>query len=410
MPFSVICTGCGEPMEVPDDYPRRKMRCPECGVMCEIPPPGKERIPVRPKTSRAPRPDSPSPLPLSPEGRGGNLGPRSPEVKEGNPGPRSPDAREGNMGRGSPEGRRGRHSADEERAWREGAAEPTGYGLKDDTAPVVFPIAELADADDDDGKPYLVSGGVPKPCPNCKAEMEPTAVVCISCGYDRRTRKTPKKTHEPFERTWEPGLPFARRLQICLALMGAFFLLGLGGTIASREWLSFILSWLTFTGMMLFLFGTYDRVNLTRNERGQVRLYHALRFGFIEFKNERIVLGDYEGIVTGRVSEWGCFPAAFTGLLLLSGLLSAMNIMFSALAADQIGFLEYIGMLFFLVLGFVPAGIAYVVFFHKIQFFVALSEAHGYPAKKLYQGWDEAYSVDVAATVSKITTLAYRTG
>jgi hypothetical protein len=274
----------------------------------------------------------------------------------------------------------------------------------------VFPIAELADADDDDGKPYLVSGGVPKPCPNCKAEMAPTAVVCVSCGYDRRTRKTPRKTYEPVERMWEPGLPFARRLWICLALIGAFFLLGLGGTIVSGEWLSFILSWFTFSGMMLFLFGTYDRVNLTRNERGQVRLYHAIRFGFIEFKNERIMLKDYDGIVTGRVSELGCFPMAFTALLVLSGLLSAMNIMFGALAADSIGFLQYLSMLFFLVLGFVPAGIAYVVFFHKIQFFAALSEAHGFPAKKLYQGWDEAYSVDVATTVSQVTTLQYRTG
>src|SRR5436309_12510778 len=38
---SVICHGCGQTLPIPDGYERRKMRCPQCGVICELPDPGK---------------------------------------------------------------------------------------------------------------------------------------------------------------------------------------------------------------------------------------------------------------------------------------------------------------------------------------------------------------------------------
>ena len=30
---------------------------------------------------------------------------------------------------------------------------------------------------------------VEAPCPNCKADMAPEAVICMACGYNRRTGK-----------------------------------------------------------------------------------------------------------------------------------------------------------------------------------------------------------------------------
>src|SRR5579862_6489411 len=38
MSFTIICHGCGAQISVADDYPRNKMQCPECGVMCPVPP------------------------------------------------------------------------------------------------------------------------------------------------------------------------------------------------------------------------------------------------------------------------------------------------------------------------------------------------------------------------------------
>src|SRR5436305_12674735 len=36
MLLSVICHSCGHRVELADDFARRKVRCPECGVMCEV--------------------------------------------------------------------------------------------------------------------------------------------------------------------------------------------------------------------------------------------------------------------------------------------------------------------------------------------------------------------------------------
>src|SRR5438477_1337781 len=66
MPFSVVCHGCGQRLEVADDYSRRKMRCPECGVMCEIPVSDKERAATRSARAKSPAPSQSPPPELVP--------------------------------------------------------------------------------------------------------------------------------------------------------------------------------------------------------------------------------------------------------------------------------------------------------------------------------------------------------
>jgi hypothetical protein len=355
MPFSVVCQGCAQSLEVADDYPRRKMRCPHCGVMCELPPPGKERTaltkPVKPRAEKAHRPE-PQPVPQ---------------------------------------------------------ATPTAVK----PAPVVPPQpaeAVYEVSNEDDGRPYGVGGGLPKPCPNCQKEMDPNARVCVSCGYDYETGKAPDKVYEPVEREWEAGMPFKRRLKLALICLGGFFVLGFVGTLANGAWLSFALSWLTFAGMVLFLFGTYDRVNLSRNKRGQVKLHYAWRFCFMEFRSERVPLKDYDGVVTGRVGEIGIMHWVMFGLLILSGVMSSANLAIGALLRDKVDFFDWLGMLVLMVLSFVPAGITYYIFFLKIEFYTALSAGHGYPALYLYKGWHEEHMKELAETIGKVTTLSYQRG
>jgi hypothetical protein len=352
MPFLVVCTGCAQRLEVADDFPRRKMRCPHCGVMCELPPSGKERaalsIPVKPKVEKAARPESQPVRQSAPI-----------TVKPTAAGPEPPE-----------------------------------------------PIYRFSDADD--GKPYPVDGGLPKLCPNCNKELEPNARLCISCGYDYETGKAPEKIFDPVEREWEAGMPFKRRLKYAVLGAIAFFLLGLAGTIFSGEWLSFILSWLTFAGMVFFLFGTFDRVNLSRNKRGQVKLHYSWRCCFIEWKSDRILLKDFDGVVTGRVSEAGILHWALFGLLVLSGVMSSANIAIGALAAEKVHFLEWLGMIVLMVLGFVPAVVTFYIFFVKIEFFTALSAGHGFPAQYLYKGWKEEHMNELAETISKVAVLPYQ--
>ena len=49
MSDTIVCHGCGATVPVPDDYARNKMQCPECGVMCPVPPgrPTKKKVAER---------------------------------------------------------------------------------------------------------------------------------------------------------------------------------------------------------------------------------------------------------------------------------------------------------------------------------------------------------------------------
>jgi hypothetical protein len=360
MPFGVICQGCARKLEVADDYPRRKLRCPHCGAMCEVPPPGKERaaltIPPKSKAEKTKPAESQS------------AAPASPVAIKSTPTPVKP-------------------------------------------IPVVSQRAEevYQFSDADDGKPYGVDGGIPKPCPNCLNEMEPDARICVACGYDRDTGNAPEKVFEPVEHEWEAGWPFQKRLKYCLLAAGVFMMLGLVGTIASHEWLSFILSWLTFSSMMLFMFGTFDRVNLERNKRGQVKLDYSWRCCFVEFRSERAAMKDFDGVVTGRIGEIGCLHWALFALLVLSGVLSALNLVLNALSPDtKVDVLDWLGMIILMVLGFVPAAIAFYIFFVKIEFYVALCAGHGFPAMYLYKGWDEDHMQELAKTISSVANLPYQ--
>src|SRR5437588_656485 len=50
MPRSATCPSCGRVLQLADDFQRRKVRCPECGVYCEVPGPGGESPSPKPAT------------------------------------------------------------------------------------------------------------------------------------------------------------------------------------------------------------------------------------------------------------------------------------------------------------------------------------------------------------------------
>ena len=55
MSTAIVCHGCGARLTVPDDYPRNKMQCPECGVMCPVPP---RPVPTKKAEERKPAEDA----------------------------------------------------------------------------------------------------------------------------------------------------------------------------------------------------------------------------------------------------------------------------------------------------------------------------------------------------------------
>src|SRR5262249_59404596 len=57
MSVTLICNGCGGKVKVPEGHAKAKLRCPECGVMCEVPEEARGRAaPKAPARSAAPAP------------------------------------------------------------------------------------------------------------------------------------------------------------------------------------------------------------------------------------------------------------------------------------------------------------------------------------------------------------------
>jgi hypothetical protein len=317
MSFTTICHGCGQSVDIDDGYQRAKIRCPACGVMCEVPPPQTRKPAAKKKPARAAAPTAPpTPEPaISPADTG------APATKK-QPAPPPP--------------------------------------------PAPKPLPEFG-SDEDDGKPYFVSGGELKKCPECNKVLETEAVVCDRCGFDLQTGKKPTKTYSTIERQWEAGWPFRKRRALFIGCQVVILSLGLLAAVAEGAWVGFVTAWLLFTGLSAFLLGTYDRIDLTRNKRGQVKLSKSYRIFFFLRPAKTYKLSQFEGVVTGRVND-----VDFTDLIITAILLP---------------------------IGLIPAILWWWYFIHHDQFFVALSKDHGFPSDILYQGLSQEHAEDIATTV-----------
>jgi hypothetical protein len=242
MSASTICHGCGLPLHVPEDYARSKMRCPECGVMCEVPPP-EARKPVERKAA----------------------------------------------GRAAPARKRPR-----ERRRPDPAPEPP--------IPAAPPPPEPAD-DPDDGLPYRMAAGAMQKCPECGKELPANAATCPACAAKDRAVEKPPKVYAPVEYHWEAGWSLHKRVIAFIACQ-AVVLPGLVYTVAQTgEWWGSFTIWFFFTAVLAFVAGTYDRVDLERSRRGRVKLSKHWRVLFFPGRTTRYDVLEFEGIRTGMARD-----------------------------------------------------------------------------------------------------------
>jgi hypothetical protein len=136
-------------------------------------------------------------------------------------------------------------------------------------------------------------------CPGCGQGLLPDAVLCVACGFDLKAgTKRVRTEFQPVERRWEAGWPFRRRLTFFILLQAVIVPLATLGAVLDRAFFPFFIPWLMFSVLLAFLLGTYERVDLTRNERGRVALSKTWRVCFIERAAEKLKLSSYYGIRT----------------------------------------------------------------------------------------------------------------
>jgi hypothetical protein len=177
------------------------------------------------------------------------------------------------------------------------------------------------------------------------------------------------------QRYWEGGLPLTTRRNLYLGILGAAFFLGLAGALAVgvEQLCGFFFCWLVLAAMLGFLLGTFERIDLERNTRGQVKLTKTWRYFFVPQAAKTYRLSEYESLYTGRVNEHD--------------------------------FWDWIVLFILLAWGLIPGAIWWYCAFYRDTYFVALCQDHGFPAEPLYRGFNKQHVHEIARTLSNVTTL-----
>jgi hypothetical protein len=220
---------------------------------------------------------------------------------------------------------------------------------------------------------YSVSGKDELRCPDCNKTLPAGSILCSRCGYDLEKGARPVKVFDKVERFWETGWPLAKRRLIFLVIQGVFLPLGLIGAIAASDIGTFIISYVFFTALLAFILGTFERYDLSRNKRGQVRLLKTWRFLFLARPPEAIPLREYEGLQTGM--------------------------------ADDTSLIDWILLVGCFLSGVIPGLLFWMFVIHPNTFYVALTKNHGFPELYLLRSTDENKLREFATTLHEVADL-----
>jgi hypothetical protein len=373
----LICTGCGQPIQVPAGHRRKKIQCP-CGVFSEVPDSALREpaeAPAAPRTAPARRkaavddeterwaadllaePSSaPEPVPL----------PETDDVPALEPQPEAAPPREDTDR--VPCRRCGQLVRRQRECPTCDAPEPGEPSLSlDDPAPV-------PPGDDDDGNPYILHGGNDVLCPSCSKALPPGSTFCTRCGLDFERGKKKQRTFEPLTRNWETTLSSEKRLFLWGICQAANFLMGvlirslIGGSMAP-----FIIANVGFAVMTAFLMGTYDTLAMHRDARGRVTVTKTWRMCFFIASITTTEVRGFSGVATSCFNEVSAWEWLVFWCLLFMGILPGIGWWFCVI--------------------------------YQTTYQAALTRDHGHIGLILFQGWGREQMRDIASTVADASGL-----
>jgi hypothetical protein len=237
MTILLNCSGCGRRLKVPAALSGKKTRCPACRAVCAVPAAPVEAVvdvtdalAAEPETIGFAPEDKPADPRLCPlcraerreTRRGGRTVLVCPRCEGGAPAPLPTPA---------------------------AAVRPAAGKRASAPTPAVTPAP--AGADD--------------ACPGCATPMNRDAVVCLECGFNRKTGKQLKTVSKRLQQTFESGASLITRIVVFGI---GFVLLGLI-VFALRDdpvWLALLGPALVFWALLL---GTFKQLTVTRDTTGQ---------------------------------------------------------------------------------------------------------------------------------------------
>src|SRR5581483_2386987 len=232
MPVSVTCNSCGHNLLLPEEFQRRKVRCPECGVYCEVAMPAKQRSAPKKAADRT----NPSPPP--PAGEPPIV--RAPTSDESPPAPRLPDP----PAEWSGTQKAIIHCTFCGELVRAKAKKCPNCGTKVIRPPklpkpaaavpqprkILKPASTVQTSDDsEDSLPYSFDAGPQEVlCAKCQGKLPADAVLCVHCGSNLDSGQKVERVYEKIERRWESNMSLSRRKTIYIATQAIVFPLMLG--------------------------------------------------------------------------------------------------------------------------------------------------------------------------------------
>jgi ribosomal protein L40E len=348
---AVVCSGCGWVFDPPSSYRRKKIPCPQCGVICSIPDDASPAQGSLSETAPAAAAWPAATVDGSPSAASEKSWWEEPEpVRESNttaalivPGLDEEPARD------QPSLEIPKQSA---KSVVSGVDEPIPNMELEEEPHRDQAISKIAEQDDD--SPYLLRDQRGSICPKCRSEMQPKAQLCLKCGYNQLTLRQVRRRFEPMQREWESERSLGSRLGLLASAQAFHFFLGWIFFLGFDTFVPAIIAWFPLTALLVFLLGTYDHILLKRDSRGRVKLVKTWRVCFIPLEPVVTNVRSYEGVVYGPWRE----P----------------------------GFLEWGILLMLLFWGLLPGLIWYYNVFMTPQYMVALARNHGNPEVFVYRG------------------------
>jgi hypothetical protein len=375
----VICHGCGQWVPLPEGYRRNKIQCPACGVICEVTEAARAAAASTPPAAPAPAPKRREPSPRDEDERWAADFFAAADEPSDRPVPveeeQQPPSDEEPEYDGRPPPRQVSHAPMKfpcrrcrRLIERQGECPYCAEEEAEAGAPrLTIDEPQPAEDDEDDGQPYILDGGNDVSCPKCTKQLPPNSTFCTRCGYDFRRRKKVRKTFQPLARAWETNYSLAVRKTIFFWLQVFGISVGLWWNLTyNGDWFAFAGSTVLFAAMTAFLLGTFDRIELRRDEKGRVTLTKLRRYCFFLAPEKRIEVRGFEGVITGRSSEVSAVEWIVCIILLLM---------------------------------IVPGIVYWYYVIHKISFRVSLAQDHGREVELVYHGWREEQMRDIQLTL-----------
>jgi ribosomal protein L37E len=360
----VLCNHCGIKISIPVGHSRAKIRCSGCGYYAEVPAKLRSAEPVDPRDTGDPVDELPV---IQPSGKPAKAAVDSYFDEEP---------------------RKHRANKADQKTNAESAPKPPKATARPNPNPKdIRPDFLLADdaprgpnelegtQDEDDDQPYAVPGSGLKRCHECGTQLPLDSKICIHCGVDFQSKKKQKKAYQPISQEWEPRFNLQTRLKIFIGLqilnIAVVFLFFRVRSIDGA------LLFLMMQGaIQAFLVGSFERLGVVRNSKGQANLTRTWRIAFIPLTPREVDWKEQHGV--------------------------------GVIAIHSMGLLEWITLFYLLLLLILPGVLFYIFVLHPLRYNIVLCDEYGVASDRLFQGTSEDQAKEVSQVISTATGLTNR--